>query len=293
MRILRQHGLAEGLRRRGQIHSRLRATVDFVKEQDTATLLPLLLPGLDGPELRALVERCDFSHAALLVFPPGEAALEATLADCGLVADEPPRPSVVVRERLAVRHHRSSAELDVAVLGPAVACRDGARRVVEVFALTVPPGSDLGTVSRARAGAAARGAGRLRGRGTGPVGAARPVRRLRTVRRRPRRRPNPHENGTVFSFTAPAESKAEYRRVELYVPGDHRDVLAAHLDEHRRRQPAAPGRQCAPRPQDRSGAGVAWHAGSRTRARMTAARRPARIRRGGAGIRPPRCRQRS
>ncbi|WP_319662498.1 hypothetical protein [Streptomyces sp. MI02-7b] len=220
MRILRQHGLAEGLRRRGQIHSRLRATVDFVKEQDTATLLPLLLPGLDGPELRALVERCDFSHAALLVFPPGEAALEATLADCGLVADEPPRPSVVVRERLAVRHHRSSAELDVAVLGPAVACRDGARRVVEVFALTVPPGSDLGTVSRARAGAAARGACRLRGRGTGPVGAARPVRRLRTVRRRPRRRrlqpartarcspsprpPSPRPSTGAWSCTCPA-----------------------------------------------------------------------------------------
>ena len=71
--------------------SRLRATVDFVKEQDTATLLRLLLPGLDGPELRALAERCDFSHAALLVFPPDEAALSATLADCGLVADAPPR----------------------------------------------------------------------------------------------------------------------------------------------------------------------------------------------------------
>jgi hypothetical protein len=60
--------------------SRLRTTVDFVREQDTATLLPLLLPGLDGPELRTLVERCDFSHAALLVFPPDQAALDATLA---------------------------------------------------------------------------------------------------------------------------------------------------------------------------------------------------------------------
>lgn len=127
--------------------SRLRATVDFVKEQDTATLLRLLLPGLDGPELRALVERCDFSHAALLVFPPDEAALDATLADCGLVADAPPRPSVVVRERLAVRHKRCAAELDVGILRPAVECLDGARRWVEVFALTVPPGADLDTVA--------------------------------------------------------------------------------------------------------------------------------------------------
>ncbi|MFF3564737.1 methyltransferase [Streptomyces sp. NPDC002574] len=218
--------------------SRLRATVDFVKEQDTARLLPLLLPGLDGPELRTLVERCDFSHAALLVFPPDEAALETALADCGLHADEPPRPSVVVRERLAARHHRSVAELDVAVLRPAVPCRDGARRVVEVFALTVPPGSDLDTIAaheRERQHEAhvafeveapdplvLRGLCAAFGRyGATPDGGGY----------------NPHENGTVFYFTAPADAKADYRRVELYVPGDHRDVLAAHLDEHRRRQP--------------------------------------------------------
>ncbi|MFD3931800.1 methyltransferase [Streptomyces sp. NPDC058614] len=219
--------------------SRLRETVDFVKEQDTATLLRLLLPGLDGPELRALVERCDFSHAALLVFPPDEAALDATLADCGLVADAPPRPSVVVRERLAVRHKRCAAELDVGILRPAVECLDGARRWVEVFALTVPPGSDLDTVAgheRERQHEAhvafeveapdplvLRGLCAVFGRyGATPDGGGY----------------NPHENGTVFYFTAPAEAKTGYRRVELYVPGDHRDVLAAHLDEHRRRQPA-------------------------------------------------------
>jgi hypothetical protein len=42
----------------------------------------------------------------------------------------------------------------------------------------------------------------------------------------------------VFYFGAPAEAKAGYRRVELYVPGDHRDVLAAHLDACRERQSA-------------------------------------------------------
>lgn len=219
--------------------SRLRATVDFVKEQDTATLLPLLLPGLDGPELRALVERCDFSHAALLVFPPDGAALDATLADCGLVADAPPRPSVVVRERLAVRHKRCAASLDVGILRPAVECLDGARRMVEVFTLTVPPGSGLDAVAaheRERQHEAhvafeveapdplvLRGLCAVFGRyGAIPDGGGY----------------NPHENGTVFYFTAPAEAKAGYRRVELYVPGDHRDILAAHLEEHRRRQPA-------------------------------------------------------
>lgn len=36
---------------------------------------------------------------------------------------------------------------------------------------------------------------------------------------------NPHEDGTVFYFTAPADSKAGYGRVELYASGDHRAVL--------------------------------------------------------------------
>ncbi|MFD6292580.1 methyltransferase [Streptomyces sp. NPDC060205] len=211
--------------------SRLRETVAFVKEQDTATLLPLLLPGLDGPELRALAERCAFSHAALLVFPPDEAALYTALAACGLAADTPPRPSVVVRERLAVRHGRSPADLRVGILRPTVECPDGARRTVEVFALTVPPGSDLATVAaheRERLHEAhvafeveapdplvLRGLCAAFGQyGATPDGGGY----------------NPHENGTVFYFTAPAEAKAGYRRVELYVPGDHRDVLAAHLD---------------------------------------------------------------
>ncbi|MEV6195395.1 methyltransferase [Streptomyces sp. NPDC051920] len=219
--------------------SRLRATVDFVRQQDTATLLPLLLPGLDGPELRSVVERCAFSHAALLVFPPDEAALTAMLADCGLVLDAPARPSVVVRDRLAVRHKRSAAQLDVGVLRPAVACLDGARRMVELFTLAVPPGSDL-------AGVAAHERERQHEAHVAfEVGEADPLvlRGLCATFGRYGATPdgggyNPHENGTVFYFGAPAEAKAGYRRVELYVPGDHRDVLADHLDEHRRRQPA-------------------------------------------------------
>ncbi|MFE1798364.1 methyltransferase [Streptomyces sp. NPDC059517] len=220
--------------------SRLRETVEFVKEQDTATLLPLLLPGLDGPELRALAERCAFSHAALLVFPPDEAALYAALADCGLAADAPPRPSVVVRERLAVRHRRSAAELDVGILRPAVRGRDGTRRTVEVFALTVPPGSDLETV------AAHEREGQREAHVAFEVEAPDPLvlRGLCAAFGQYGATPdgggyNPHEDGTVFYFAAPAEAKSGYRRVELYVPGDHRDVLAAHLDDvHRGQQHA-------------------------------------------------------
>jgi hypothetical protein len=219
--------------------ARLRETVAFVREQDTAGLLSLLLPGLDGPELRALVDRCRFSHAALLVFPPAPETLRADLADCGLASDVAPHPSVVVRERLASRHGRLAAELDVHILRPPVPGPDGADRMVEVFALTVPPGSELAEIAEhervqqheahlafevehpdplvlrgmhaifGRHGAVADGGGY-----------------------------NPHENGTVFYFAAPADSKAGYRRVELYVPGDHRDVLAVHLQQHGARQPA-------------------------------------------------------
>ncbi|MEU6389722.1 methyltransferase [Streptomyces sp. NPDC046939] len=219
--------------------SRLRATVDFVSAQDSETLLPLLLPGLDGPELRALVERCRFAHAALLVFPPDARALDATLAACGLPPGAPPRPSVVVRDRLALRHHRAAADLDVRILRPAVRGRDGRPRTVEVFTLTVPPGSDLTPVAereRARQEEA---------HVAFEVVAPDPLilRGLRASFARHGAEPdgggyNPHENGTVFYFTAPADAKADHRRIELYAPGDHRDQLGAHLDAFRTGQPA-------------------------------------------------------
>ncbi|MFJ4465904.1 methyltransferase [Streptomyces sp. NPDC089424] len=218
---------------------RLRATADFVREQDTTTLFPLLLPCLDGPELRALADRCRFAHAALLVFPPDGRALRAALADCGLDAEAADLPSVVVRERLALRHGLAATELDVRILRPAVVGPDGARRAVEVFALTVPPGSGLAPIAaheRARQHEAhlafevecpdplvLRGLCAILARhGAVPDGGGY----------------NPHEEGTVFYFTAPPGSKAGYHRVELYAHGDHQDVLTTHLDEQRTRQPA-------------------------------------------------------
>ncbi|WP_372349572.1 methyltransferase [Streptomyces sp. KL116D] len=218
--------------------ARLRATVDFVREQDSGSLLPLLLPGLTGPELRTLVERCRFAHAALLLFPADERALHATLADAGLRAEET-RPSVVVRERLARRHRRALADLDVGILRPAVTGRDGERRTVEVFALTVPPGSGLTDIAaherrhQHEAHVAfevadpdplvLRGLCAAFGRhGAVPDGGGY----------------NPHEDGTVFYFATADDAPAPCRRVELYVPGDHRALLAAHLEEHRVRQPA-------------------------------------------------------
>lgn len=217
---------------------RLRAAADFVREQETPDLLARVLPGLDGPELRATAERCRFAHAALLVFPPDEQALRAELAAAGLSADGEARPSVVVRERLAARHGLGVGELDVRILRPAVHGPGGERRAVEVFALTAPAGSAAAVAAEERAvdreahvafdverpdPLVLRGlrAGFLR-HGAAPDGGGY----------------NPHEDGTVFYFAAPDETKTPYRRVELYARGDHRDVLAEHLAGRPSAQPA-------------------------------------------------------
>lgn len=210
---------------------RLDAAARFVREQETSLLLAHVLPGLDGPELRALTDRCRFAHAALLVFPSDEAALRADLAACGLAHDAPAQPSVVVRDRLAARYAHRPADLDVRILRPGVRGPAGERRAVEVFALAVPPGSPLAAIAaaeRARDREAhlafdverpdplvLRGllAGLARHGATADGGGY-----------------NPHEDGTVFYFTAPAATKTPYGRVELYARGDHREVLAEHLD---------------------------------------------------------------
>ncbi|MEV4555446.1 methyltransferase [Kitasatospora sp. NPDC049285] len=217
----------------------LRAAVDYVRSHDTATLLPLLLPGLDGVELRALTDRCRFAHAAVLVFPPDRDALHAALADCGLSAPEPPQPSTVVRQRLADRHRRAADGLEVAILRPAVSGLDGEPRVVEVFALTVPPGSELTDVASAERVAQHEPHLGFEVDRPDPL----VLRGLSALFARHGARPdgggyNPHEDGTVFYFTASADAKAGCRRVELYAPGDHREVLADHLAEQRAAEPA-------------------------------------------------------
>ncbi|MFH7596739.1 methyltransferase [Streptomyces racemochromogenes] len=213
--------------------ARLRAAAEFVREHDSASLLPLLLPGIDGPDLRALAGHCRFAHAGTLLFPPDEESLRAQLADCGLAVDTPPQPSVVVRERLARRHRREPAELDVRILRPQVSgAAGGERRAVEIFALTVPPHSDLERIAAHE---------RTRGHEAHlafEVDHPDPLvlRGLCAILARHGAHPdgggyNPHEDGTVFYFTTPADEACGYRRLELYAHGDHRDALAAHLDD--------------------------------------------------------------
>ncbi|MEU8925554.1 methyltransferase [Kitasatospora sp. NPDC048545] len=225
--------------------ARLREAAAFVEEQDTATLLRLLLPGLDGPELRALADHCRFAHAALLVFPPDDGALRAHLAACGLDPDTPSYPSTVVRGRLARRHGLDEAGLDVRIVRPPVP-GPHRERTVEVFALPAPPGSDLAAVAAyerahreeahlafevARPDALVLGGlcSLLARHGAAPDGGGH----------------NPHEDATVLYFTAPAHTAAGYRRVELHAAGNHPAVLAAHL--------GADGRENADGPEDADG----------------------------------------
>ncbi|WTQ62555.1 methyltransferase [Streptomyces sp. NBC_00158] len=219
--------------------ARLRAAAAFVREHDSTTLLPLLLPGLDGPDLRTLAGRCRFAHAGMLLFPPDAQTLRAQFAACGLAADTPSHPSVVVRERLARRHRREPAELDVRILRPRVTGTRGEPRAVEVFALTVPPHSALEHV------AAYERTRRHEAHLAFEIEHPDPLvlRGLCATLARHGARPdgggyNPHEDGTVLYFTTPADAACGYRRLELYAHGDHRGVLADHLGHRGERQPA-------------------------------------------------------
>ncbi|MFJ9950811.1 methyltransferase [Kitasatospora sp. NPDC091207] len=212
--------------------TRLLAAAAFVRDQDSTTLLRLLLPGLSGPSLRAMAEHCHFAHAAVLVFPPDQEALHRELAACGLAAGAPPTPSTVVRDRLALRHGHDAAGLDVAILRPPLRGPRGEARVVEVFALAVPPGSDLAPI------AAHERAAQHEAHLAFEVGSADPLvlDGLCALLARHGASPdgggyNPHEDGTVLYFTAPAGARTGYRRLELHVAGAHPDTLAAHLGE--------------------------------------------------------------
>ncbi|WP_412537904.1 methyltransferase [Longispora sp. K20-0274] len=217
---------------------RLRATAAFVREHDAATLLPFLLPELDGLETRALAERCRFAHAALVVFPPDHVTLRAELTAAGLAPDGAPRPSVVVRDRLAERHRRRAQTLDVTILRPPVTGPDGARRTVEVFVLPVPPGSDLADLASHERAHEDEAHVAFAVDNPDPL----VLHGLRTILLRRGAVPdgggyNPHEDGTVFYFATPT-AKVRYQRLELYVPGDHRDVLDVHLAAPDSGQPA-------------------------------------------------------
>ncbi|MFD8204809.1 methyltransferase [Streptomyces sp. NPDC059695] len=211
--------------------ARLRAAAAFVLHHGSATPLPLLLPGLHGPELDSVAAHCRFAHVGILVFPRDPRHLRDLLTASGLAADTPSRPSVVVRERLARRHRRDVADLDVRILRPRVHGPAGEPRAVEVFALAAPAGSGLEPVAAHERALGHETHLAFELEDPEPL----VLHGLCAVLGRYGARPdgggyNPHENGTVLYFATP-DSTCGYRRLELYAPGDHRELLAAHLGE--------------------------------------------------------------
>jgi hypothetical protein len=152
--------------------------------------------------------------------------------------DVPSQPSVVVKQRLAARYHRSPADLDVRILRTGLRPGDGSRRLVEVLAMVTPPDSDLADAAERERAEQHEAHVAFEVEDPDPL----VLHGLRALLTRHGALAegggyNQHEDGTVFYFTAP-DSKARYRRVELYARGDHSDVLARHLADHRARQPA-------------------------------------------------------
>ncbi|MFC8677228.1 methyltransferase [Streptomyces griseorubiginosus] len=215
---------------------RIEQAAAFVRSNDTASALDVLLPDLTAEERQALAGTLRLAHTALLVFPRTLVGLGEELAERGLHAAEL-TPSVVVRGRLARRHGRPAGALPVGILRASVPDTPGGRGEIEVFALEVPDGSDLVALAAAE-------------RATGDeahiafeVVAPTPVVLHgltallldRAGAHADSGGHNPHENSTVLYF------RAGEHRIELYVPGRHPELLATHLRRSTPRRPPAVG----------------------------------------------------
>jgi hypothetical protein len=224
---------------------RIQHLASFVRGQETASLLTMLAPRLDPAQRAAITRTCTFIHAGLLIFPAEPAAALAELPGIGLTAG-PLVPSVVVRQRLAVRCAPPAAHC----APPDARCAPPAGPEVWIThaAITGAPGRDLelflasgggpalaaiaederaqnqeshfaleGTGSPAemsRAWQILAGAGKLIPDGGGY---------------------NPHENPasggrTVLYFRAPDQTALPWPpRTELVLNGHHAQLLASHL----------------------------------------------------------------
>ncbi|AYC41089.1 methyltransferase [Streptomyces griseorubiginosus] len=215
---------------------RIEQAAAFVRSNDTASALDVLLPDLTAEERQALAGTLRLAHTALLVFPRTLVGLAEELAERGLHAAEL-TPSVVVRGRLARRHGRPAGALPVGILRASVPDTPGGRGEIEVFALEVPDGSDLVALAAAE-------------RATGDeahiafeVVAPTPVVLHgltallldRAGAHADSGGHNPHENSTVLYF------RVGEHRIELYVPGRHPELLATHLRRSTPRRPPAVG----------------------------------------------------
>ncbi|MEU6350903.1 methyltransferase [Streptomyces sp. NPDC047072] len=203
---------------------RIEAAAEFVRRNDTASALDALLPALTAEERHDLGGLVRLAHTALLVFPRTLAGLGDELAGRGLRTGGM-TPSVVVRGRLAQRYGRPAGDLPVGILRAAVPGAPDGRGEIEVFALEVPPGSDLASVAadERTAGYEAHTAFEVLAPTPVVLHGLTALLVDRAGARADGGGSNPHENSTVFYF------RAGDHRIELYVPGRHPELLAAHL----------------------------------------------------------------
>ncbi|MBV9314944.1 MAG: methyltransferase [Pseudonocardia sp.] len=132
-------------------HALVDEALSYVRGADTDSVLANLVPRLTEGQRTSVAAHCALSHAAVLVFPASVDELIAGLRAQGLAVDEAV-PSVVVRERLSRRYGVPVDALSVAIVHVHVPEPDRDPRMVELFALEVPPGSGLaGIAARERA----------------------------------------------------------------------------------------------------------------------------------------------
>ncbi|MFC8361570.1 methyltransferase [Streptomyces griseorubiginosus] len=216
---------------------RIEQAAAFVRSNDTASALDVLLPDLTAEERQALGGTLRLAHTALLVFPRTLAGLREELAERGLHAGES-TPSVVVRGRLARRHGRPAGTLPVGILRASVPDTPGGHGEIEVFALEVPDGSDLVTLAAAErtSGDEAHIAFEVVAPTPVVLHGLTALLLDRAGAHADSGGHNPHENSTVLYF------RAGEHRIELYVPGRHPELLATHLRRSaNRRSPDALG----------------------------------------------------
>jgi hypothetical protein len=124
---------------------RIEEALSLVRETDTDSVLASL-PGLTEWQRLSIAAHCAFSHAAVLVCPDSTAELVAGLRAQGLAVDDP-SPSVVVRERLSLRHGVPPSALNVAIVHIHVPAGSDGTRMVEIFSLEAPPDSGVDEIA--------------------------------------------------------------------------------------------------------------------------------------------------
>lgn len=234
---------------------RVRRVRDFTRSSATGELLAAIVPD-DTPAhvVADIARQCRFAHGSVMVFPSGSSGppdgLIAQLAGLGLGAG-PPRPSTVVRERVAREYGIPAEDLPVQIVHAAISgSAPGCGAEVEMFLCPAGTGEEFERLvsDERRAGhethfalevlpSEPHATERLWELLTGPAGMAPDGGGF-----------NPHEGPagrTVLYFRAEGHVAGEGwpRRLELLVDGRHA-LLATHLwpaeSTHPSRTPAEP-----------------------------------------------------